>query len=60
MIIVDCSNLTALDYSAAEAFYHGAESLKHADISLKLCGLTVSLINCFRAVKHEYIMFFSF
>ena len=41
MVIVDCSNLTTMDYSAAEAFFHGAEALKHVGISLKLCGLTV-------------------
>lgn len=44
MVIVDCTNLTAMDYSAAEAFYHGAEALKRVEISLKLCGLSVSSI----------------
>ena len=58
MVIVDCSNLTVMDYSAAEAFYHGAEALKHADIALKLCGLTVSCFFGFytsdNKVTHHY------
>ena len=41
MVIVDGTNLTAMDYSAAEAFYHGAESLQQADVTLRICGLTV-------------------
>ena len=39
---MDCANLTNMDYSAAEAFYHGAEALKTADVALKFAGLRVS------------------
>ena len=41
-VIMDCANLTSMDYSAAEAFYHGAEALKNANIMLKFAGLRVS------------------
>ncbi|CAK8675131.1 sodium-independent sulfate anion transporter-like [Clavelina lepadiformis] len=39
IVILDCENVTNLDYSAAEAIYHGAEALHHVNISLKICGL---------------------
>jgi len=44
MVVVNGSHLTSMDYSACEAFYHGAEALKHVDIALKICGLTVCYI----------------
>ena len=46
-MIVDFSNVTNMDYSAAEAFYHGAEALKKSEISLKLAGLRVSYSSVF-------------
>ena len=41
-MVVDCSKLTNLDFSGAEAFVHGAERLAKANVVLKLCGLQVS------------------
>uniref|UniRef100_H2Z9G2 STAS domain-containing protein n=1 Tax=Ciona savignyi TaxID=51511 RepID=H2Z9G2_CIOSA len=38
-LILDCSNLTTLDYSATEAFKHGSQALKESNISFRICGL---------------------
>ena len=55
-MVLDCNKMVNMDYSAIEAFYHGAEALRNSNIQLKFFGFTVRNKKTIRIIVFKLII----